>query len=109
VGRDAPGVGGARTRGRCPSRLQACTSRSPLPTELLRAGVLRTRPRRDVPTPAFMPVGTKATPSRAPPGREVPRPGHILPGNTYHLHFRLGGASRGLGGLHAFMGWNGLI
>src|ERR671934_43970 len=35
---------------------------------------------------------------------------HILLGNTYHLHFRPGDdVIAQLGGLHAFMGWDGPI
>src|SRR5919204_6823880 len=35
---------------------------------------------------------------------------HILLGNTYHLHFRPGDdVIAQLGGLHAFMGWEGPI
>ena len=35
---------------------------------------------------------------------------HILLGNTYHLHFRPGAdLIAELGGLHAFMGWDGPI
>ena len=74
-----------------------------------RAGILRTA-HGDVPTPVFMPVGTKATVKAVDPD-ELHRLGaSIVLGNTYHLHFRPGAETiAGLGGLHAFMGWDGPI
>ena len=74
-----------------------------------RAGVLRTA-HGDVPTPAFMPVGTKATVKSLHPDEVREAGAHILLGNTYHLHFRPGSELIArLGGLHAFMGWDGPI
>jgi queuine tRNA-ribosyltransferase len=74
-----------------------------------RAGVLRTA-HGDVPTPAFMPVGTKATVKSLHPDEVREAGAHILLANTYHLHFRPGEELVAeLGGLHAFMGWNGPI
>ena len=74
-----------------------------------RAGVLRT-PHGDVPTPAFMPVGTKATVKGLDPGELHSLDARILLGNAYHLHFRPGAdLIAELGGLHAFMGWAGPI
>jgi queuine tRNA-ribosyltransferase len=74
-----------------------------------RAGVLRTA-HGDVPTPAFMPVGTKATVKGLEPGRLRELGTTILLGNTYHLHFRPGAdVIESLGGLHRFMGWDGPI
>ena len=74
-----------------------------------RAGVLRTA-HGDVPTPAFMPVGTKATVKGLDPERLRELGTTILLGNTYHLHFRPGeDVIEGLGGLHAFSGWDGPI
>ncbi len=74
-----------------------------------RAGVLRTA-HGDVPTPAFMPVGTKATVKGLDPERLRDLGTTILLGNTYHLHFRPGAdVIEELGGLHAFMGWDGPI
>jgi queuine tRNA-ribosyltransferase len=74
-----------------------------------RAGVLRTA-HGDVPTPAFMPVGTKATVKSLHPDEVRESGAHILLGNTYHLHFRPGAdLIAELGGLHAFMGWDGPI
>jgi queuine tRNA-ribosyltransferase len=74
-----------------------------------RAGVLRTA-HGDVPTPAFMPVGTKATVKSLDPVRLRELGTTILLGNTYHLHFRPGTELiEELGGLHRFMGWDGPI
>ncbi len=74
-----------------------------------RAGVLRTA-HGDVPTPAFMPVGTKASVKSLHPDEVRAAGAHILLGNTYHLHFRPGeDVIAELGGLHAFMGWDGPI
>jgi queuine tRNA-ribosyltransferase len=74
-----------------------------------RAGVLRTA-HGDVPTPAFMPVGTKATVKGLDPERLRELGTTILLGNTYHLHFRPGAdLVAELGGLHRFMSWDGPI
>src|SRR5256885_6498106 len=74
-----------------------------------RAGILRTA-HGDVPTPAFMPVGTKATVKAVDPEELHALGATILLGNTYHLHFRPGDALIAeLGGLHRFMGWDGPI
>jgi queuine tRNA-ribosyltransferase len=74
-----------------------------------RGGVLRTA-HGELETPAFMPVGTKATVKAVDPGELAGLGAQILLGNTYHLHFRPGTDLIGeLGGLHAFMGWDGPI
>jgi queuine tRNA-ribosyltransferase len=74
-----------------------------------RAGILRTA-HGDVPTPAFMPVGTKATVKGLDPERLRKLGTTILLGNTYHLHFRPGAELiEELGGLHRFMSWDGPI
>ena len=74
-----------------------------------RAGVLRTA-HGDVPTPAFMPVGTKATVKTLDPDELRGLGTAILLGNTYHLHFRPGeDVIAELGGLHRFMAWDGPI
>jgi len=74
-----------------------------------RAGLLRTA-HGDVPTPAFMPVGTKATVKTVDPDELRALGTTILLGNTYHLHFRPGDELIAeLGGLHRFMGWEGPI
>ena len=74
-----------------------------------RAGVLRTA-HGDVPTPAFMPVGTKATVKAVHPDELRELGAGIVLGNTYHLFFRPGvDVIAELGGLHRFMGWDGPI
>jgi queuine tRNA-ribosyltransferase len=74
-----------------------------------RAGVLTTV-HGEVPTPAFMPVGTKASVKTLHPDEVRDLGASILLGNTYHLHFRPGDELIAeLGGLHAFMGWDGPI
>jgi queuine tRNA-ribosyltransferase len=74
-----------------------------------RAGVLHTA-HGDVPTPAFMPVGTKATVKSVDPDELRALGAGMILGNTYHLHFRPGDELIAeLGGLHAFMGWDGPI
>jgi queuine tRNA-ribosyltransferase len=74
-----------------------------------RAGTLRTA-HGDVPTPAFMPVGTKASVKSLDPVRLRELGTTILLGNTYHLHFRPGAELiEEVGGLHRFMAWDGPI
>jgi queuine tRNA-ribosyltransferase len=74
-----------------------------------RAGVLTTA-HGDVPTPAFMPVGTKATVKALHPDEVRALGASIVLGNAYHLHFRPGEELvEELGGLHAFSGWAGPI
>lgn len=74
-----------------------------------RAGVLST-PHGDIPTPALLVVGTKATVKALGPD-DLERAG--VPGllcNTYHLWLRPGpDLIASLGGLHRFMGWSGPI
>lgn len=74
-----------------------------------RAGVFST-PHGDVPTPMFMPVGTVGTVK----GLSMEEVGELgatmVLGNTYHLYLRPGHELvRRLGGLHAFMRWDGPI
>src|SRR3954451_15579559 len=72
-----------------------------------RAAVLRTA-HGDVSTPAFMPVGTKATVKTLDPDEVRALGAGVVLGNTYHLHFRPGeDLIAELGGLHAFMAWDG--
>ena len=74
-----------------------------------RAGVLRTG-HGEIPTPAFMPVGTKASVKTLHPDEVREVGAHVILGNTYHLHFRPGEeVIEELGGLHAFCGWGGPI
>jgi len=76
---------------------------------LARAGVLHTV-HGDVPTPAFMPVGTKGTVKSVDPDELRAIGTTIVLGNTYHLHFRPGeDLIAELGGLHSFMSWDGPI
>jgi len=74
-----------------------------------RAGVFST-PHGDVPTPAFMPVGTRGTVKGVLP-RDLRAVGsRILLANAYHLHLRPGEQTVArLGGLHGLMGWDGPI
>jgi queuine tRNA-ribosyltransferase len=74
-----------------------------------RAGIVHTA-HGDIPTPAFMPVGTKATVKTLHPDEVRGAGAHVILGNTYHLHFRPGeDVIEALGGLHAFCGWEGPI
>ncbi len=72
-----------------------------------RAGVLVT-PHGDIETPCFMPVGTRATVRTLSP-RDLSGAGaQVVLANAYHLFFRPGADTvAGLGGLHAFMSWDG--
>ncbi|MBI4363835.1 MAG: tRNA guanosine(34) transglycosylase Tgt [Candidatus Latescibacteria bacterium] len=74
-----------------------------------RAGTLVT-PHGEVPTPAFMPVGTQGAVKGLSPDEIVASGTRILLANTYHLMLRPGSeVIRGLGGLHRFMAWDGPI
>jgi len=74
-----------------------------------RTGVLKT-PRGPIRTPAFMPVGTAATVKGLLPDQVRATGADILLGNTYHLMLRpTAERVARLGGLHAFMRWNGPI
>lgn len=72
-----------------------------------RAGRLHT-PHGVIPTPVFAPVGTQATVKALQP-RDLRDVGATLVlSNTYHLYLRPGDERvRDLGGLHAFMAWDG--
>jgi queuine tRNA-ribosyltransferase len=74
-----------------------------------RAGVLHTA-HGEIPTPAFMPVGTKASVKSLHPDEVRALGAHVILGNSYHLHFRPGeDVIEGLGGIQAFSGWEGPI
>src|SRR5438067_368176 len=74
-----------------------------------RAGVLSTA-HGEVPTPAFMPVGTKATVKSVDPDELLALGATVVLGNSYHLHFRPGAdVIAELGGLHRFMAWDGPV
>lgn len=74
-----------------------------------RAGELIT-PHGTVPTPAFMPVGSRGTVKALTP-EEVKDIGYsMILANTYHLYLRPGiDVAEGLGGLHKMMAWDGAI
>ncbi|HBK58738.1 MAG TPA: tRNA guanosine(34) transglycosylase Tgt [Spirochaetaceae bacterium] len=70
-----------------------------------RTGML-SLPHGDVPTPAFMPVGTNAT-VKAVESKDIEEMGFsIILANTYHLFLRPGpDIIAAAGGLHGFTGW----
>jgi queuine tRNA-ribosyltransferase len=71
-----------------------------------RSGVLGT-PHGDVPTPAFMPVGTRAAVKAVDSEDLLSVGAKIILANTYHLMLRPGAdLIESLGGLHTFMGWD---
>lgn len=79
------------------------------PTTHARAGVFHT-PHGDIPTPIFMPVGTKATVKGILPSSLKQIGTKILLANTYHLSMRPGAELIDrMGGLHEFMRWDGPI
>jgi queuine tRNA-ribosyltransferase len=74
-----------------------------------RAGVLHTA-HGEVPTPAFMPVGTTGTVKAMTSDAVRATGASIVLGNTYHLMLRPGAERVArLGGLHRFMDWPGPI
>jgi queuine tRNA-ribosyltransferase len=63
-----------------------------------------------VETPAFMPVGTQGTIKATTPAELRALGASIVLGNAYHMMIRPGHERvQTLGGLHAFMNWNGPI
>lgn len=69
-----------------------------------------TTPHGTFDTPAFMPVGTRASVKGILPHMVAQTGAQILLNNTYHLMLRPGAdLIASLGGVHAFMGWNGPI
>ncbi len=68
-----------------------------------------TTPRGEIPTPVFMPVGTRAAVKTLDTGDlERLGPPPIILGNTYHLMERPGAdLIEQMGGLHKFMDWSG--
>jgi queuine tRNA-ribosyltransferase len=65
-------------------------------------------PHGDVPTPTFMPVGTKGTVKGLTPGDLRSAGVGVVLGNTYHLYLRPGAdLIREAGGLHGFASWDG--
>jgi queuine tRNA-ribosyltransferase len=74
-----------------------------------RRGVLHTA-HGDVPTPAFMPVGTGGAVKAVSNESLEALDARIILGNTYHLYLRPGHERvERLGGLHRFMSWNRAI
>ncbi len=74
-----------------------------------RTGVFET-PHGPVETPAFMPVGTLGAVKTLSPLEVAGIGSSMILANTYHLFLRPGhGQVRALGGLHAFMRWDGPI
>jgi queuine tRNA-ribosyltransferase len=76
---------------------------------LARAGEIVT-PHGVIRTPAFMPVGTVAAVKALYPEQVKAAGADVILGNTYHLMLRPGAERVArLGGLHAFMRWDGPI
>lgn len=74
-----------------------------------RAGVVET-PHGSFRTPAFMPVGTRASVKGILPHMVRQTGAEILLNNTYHLMLRPGSELiRRMGGVHQFMNWDGPI
>ena len=74
-----------------------------------RCGVFHTA-HGDIPTPIFMPVGTKATVKGLMPSQVADLGAKIILNNTYHLAMRPGAdLVAEMGGVHKFMRWNGPI
>lgn len=79
------------------------------PATAARRGRLATR-HGVIETPMFMPVGTQGTVKALSPAQLREIGAQIILGNTYHLNLRPGSPLvRELGGLHAFMQWDGPI
>ncbi len=72
-----------------------------------RTGVIST-PHGEIKTPAFVPVGTKATIKGLTPEMVKELGSEVILANTYHLYLQPGSAVlKEAGGIHAFMGWDG--
>ncbi|KKQ07927.1 MAG: Queuine tRNA-ribosyltransferase [Parcubacteria group bacterium GW2011_GWB1_36_5] len=77
-----------------------------LKNSLGRAGVLKTA-HGEIETPAFVPVGTKATVKSLTPEQVKDLGAEVVLGNTYHLYLQPGDELiRKAGGLHKFMNWS---
>lgn len=87
-----------------------CSSFNPVAQQgAARAGVLSLT-HGDVPTPAFMPVGTRGTVRGITQGELRASGATIVLANTYHLWVKPGHELiRDLGGLHQFMSWDAPI
>lgn len=74
-----------------------------------RRGTLET-PHGTIETPVFMPVGTAGSIKGVTPDQVRDTGSTVILANTYHLQLRpTAPVVRDLGGLHAFMGWDGPI
>ena len=72
-----------------------------------RAGMLST-PHGDIPTPAFVTVGTKATVKALSTDDVLSAGADVVLANTYHLYLQPGDERiKKFGGLHKFMNWKG--
>ena len=79
------------------------------PASEARTGTFHT-PHGPVSTPAFMPVGTRATVKAVQPRDLLETGAQMILANTYHLHLRPGEeVVKQLGGLHSMMSWDGPI
>ena len=79
------------------------------PQSRARSAIFAT-PHGEVATPAFMPVGTRATVKGVSVDALAGTGTQMILANTYHLALRPGEQTvQSLGGLHAFSGWNGPI
>jgi len=80
-----------------------------LNNSLGRAGVLVT-PNGEIKTPAFIPVGTKATVKSLSPEQVSSLGAQAVLANTYHLYLQPGDELvKEAGGLHNFMNWKGPV
>jgi len=76
------------------------------PATAARAGALST-PHGEIRTPAFMPVGTRATVKGVTPEQLVAIGAQVVLANAYHLFLRPGtDVVHDAGGIHRFMGWD---
>ena len=74
-----------------------------------RAGILET-PHGIIHTPAFVPVGTKASVKALTPEQVQDLGAEVILSNTYHLYLQPGDKTVAkMGGLHKFMNWRGPI
>lgn len=71
-----------------------------------RSGLLQTD-HGEIPTPVFMPVGTRSSVKSVEPQELKAQQAHIILANTYHLYLRPGNNIIGkAGGVHRFMNWD---
>src|SRR3989338_5106783 len=76
-----------------------------LKNSLGRAGILKT-PHGVIHTPAFVPVGTKASIKALTPEQVKDLGAEVVLANTYHLYLQPGDELVAkMGGLHKFMNW----